>query len=280
MAALNLTVGGPTVGYQWARREDARAAESLPDGTARYTFTGLLPSDAEGSFGVAIEGYLQHAAVVAGSQPVRDTGYNVVSYFPVTDREPVRPRTVVRTETCNQCHGTLATHGGTRRNTEFCVMCHHVTQTDEEKRRAAGGAMPPEPVLFSNLIHRVHTGEDLSQPFVVFGGSPADPQPVDLSRIHPFPKDRANCTVCHEPGTFVISRDLEQAPPMRVTVRGEVVNQIPPITAACTGCHDGARTLAHAASQTSTGGIEACATCHGAGKPASVTSVHRVATQR
>ena len=162
MAALNLTGGGPTVDYSWARREDARRAQQLPDGSARYTFTGRLPLDAQGTFAVATEGYLEFPPA-AGGQPVRDTGFNVVSYFAVTDPVPVAPRKIVSIQSCNACHGTLATHGGTRRNTEFCVMCHNVTQTDEDKRTTVGGPMPPEPVLFRNLIHRIHTGEDLNQ---------------------------------------------------------------------------------------------------------------------
>lgn len=276
MTALNLTVAGPTTEYQLARREDARRAEALPDGTARYRFSQPLPADAAGTFAVAMEGYLEHAAGVAGPQPVRDTGFNTVSYFAVTDPVPVPRRTITKTETCNQCHGTLALHGGTRRNVEFCVMCHHVSQTDEEKRTVAGGSGPPEPVLFRNLIHRIHTGEDLAQPFVIYGGSPAAPQAIDLAAVHPFPKDRANCTVCHEAGTFTVGRAVEALPPMTVIQRGSVVRQVPAVTATCTGCHDTARALAHAQSQTAPNGVEACGACHGQGRAYSVSNMHRV----
>jgi mono/diheme cytochrome c family protein len=281
MAVLAITVAGPTVDYQWARREDARRAESLPDGSARYVLGRPLPADARGTFGVAMEGALVNPPASEGARPIRDVGYNVVAYFPITDPAPVPPRAIVRTETCNVCHGTLATHGGTRRNTEFCVMCHNVSQTDAEKRETAGGPMPPESVLFRNLIHRIHTGEDLfHQPFIVYGGAPDNPQPIDLGAVHPFPKDRANCTGCHEPGTFTISGALERTSPMIVAVDGQVLSQLPPVTAACTGCHDSPRTLAHAASQTSPQGVEACATCHGAGQPYSVTAVHRPVPSR
>ncbi len=275
MTALNLTVGGPTVDYGWARREDARRAEMQPDGWARYTFAGSLPADAAGTYAVATEGYVESPSASPGAAPVRDTGFNVVAYFAVTDPVPVPPRQIVQISNCNACHGTLATHGGTRRNTDFCVMCHNATQTDEEKRRVAGGPLPPEPVLFRNLIHRIHTGEDLAHPFVIYGGSPANPAPVDLAAVHPFPKDRANCAVCHEAGTQAITAALEQRAPMVITSGGETIRQVPPITAACTGCHDSDRTLAHVASETSGTGVETCAVCHGQGRPFSVTSVHR-----
>ena len=52
----------------------------------------------------------------------------------------------------------LATHGEARRNAEFCVMCHNPSHTDEEKRKAANGPMPPENVHYKRLIHRIHTG--------------------------------------------------------------------------------------------------------------------------
>ncbi len=280
MSALNLTIGGPTVDYQWARREDARRAQSLPDGSARYTFTARLPGDASGTYAVATEGYVEHPAGPARPEPVRDVGYNVVFYFGVSDPTPVPPRSVVTTETCNTCHGVLALHGGTRRNTEFCVMCHHSAQTDIEKRTTAGGPPPPETVLFRNLIHRIHTGEDLEQPFIIYGGAPANPQPIDLRAVHAFPGDRANCNVCHQPGTFGVSPALERSAPMTVEMNGETVRQVPPVTAACIGCHDSARAVAHAVSQSPSHGVETCATCHGPGRPFSVGAVHRLSSGR
>lgn len=279
MTVLAVTVAGPTTGYQWALREDARRAESLPDGSARYEFRGRVPPDAQGTAGVVLEGSMQH--VLPDATRVTDVGDNAVAYVAITDPAPVPPRIVVRTQTCNQCHGTLATHGGTRRNTEFCVMCHTATQTDAEKRATAGGPPPPESVQFANLIHRIHTGEDLyHQPFVVYGGPPANPQPIDLSAVHPFPGDRANCTTCHEPGTYALSGALERAAPLTVTVEGQIIRQVPPVTAACTGCHDSPRAMAHATNMTTALGVETCATCHGTGRPFAVEAVHRIADER
>ncbi|HEY3116166.1 MAG TPA: hypothetical protein VGK54_05440, partial [Chloroflexota bacterium] len=85
-----------------------------------------------------------------------------------------------------------------------------------------------------------------------------------------------NCTVCHLPGTFVITDALARSSPMTASVNGQVVRQVPPITSACTGCHDSDRTMAHAQSQTGLQGVETCAVCHGQGRPYSVTSMHRI----
>jgi len=280
MSTLAITVGGPTTDYRWAQREDARRAQTASDGASEYMFATHLPDDAGGTFAVGMEGAFDHPAGVVGPQPFREVAFNPVAYFVVSAPAPVGHRTTVRIESCNECHGTLATHGGTRRNTDLCVICHNSTQTDEEKRTTLGAPMPPEPVLFRNLIHRIHTGEDLTHPFVVIGGNPANPSPVDLGAVHPFPKDRANCALCHEPGTFNITSPLESLRPMTVTQQGQTVRTVPPVTAACTGCHDSDRTLAHAGAQTSSQGVETCAVCHGPGRPAAVSAVHRISGAR
>jgi menaquinol-cytochrome c reductase cytochrome b/c subunit len=279
MQTLAITVGGPTTDYRWAQREDARRAQASVDRAYEYTFTARLPEEAGGTYAVGIEGAFDHPAGVVGPQPYREVAFNPVSYFVVSGAGPVAHRTVVRIESCNECHGTLATHGGTRRNTDLCVICHNETQTDEDKRTTFGGPMPPEPVLFRNLIHRIHTGEDLTHPFVVIGGNPASPLRSIWGRcIRSRRTERI--ALCHEPGTFNITSTLEALSPMTVTQQGQTVRTVPPVTAACTGCHDSDRTLAHAAAQTTSQGVETCAVCHGPGRPASVSAVHRIAAAR
>ena len=48
---------------------------------------------------------------------------DVITWVPVGGT-PTVVRDVVRTEACNQCHNPLQAHGGARRKTELCILCH------------------------------------------------------------------------------------------------------------------------------------------------------------
>ena len=59
---------------------------------------------------------------------------NPVAYFSV-DGSPIKPRRkVVDIDTCNTCHDRLALHGGSRREVEYCVMCHNPQNVDWNRR--------------------------------------------------------------------------------------------------------------------------------------------------
>ena len=281
LASLAVTVGGPTTDYKWFVREDIRArAQVQPDGALQYVFAAPLPADASGSVAVAVESSLLYPAGTAGPNAVTEYAFNPVRYFALTDPVAVPHPSIVKIESCNECHGALALHGGGRRNTELCVICHNAVESDVVKRRLIAEPMPPEPILFSNLVHRIHTGEDVSKPFFVVGGGATNMRAIDLAAIEPFPKDRANCALCHEPGTFNITRGLEAKTGIKITVDNEVVRQMAPVTAACTGCHDSDRVVSHALAQIAPNGAETCATCHGVGRAFSPTAVHRIAAEK
>jgi len=202
LANLRLVVAWPTTDYQVAIEEDARKAKPGGDGIYTYKFKYEIPGDATGSGAIGLQGF----SLIDLKKPngdvlkaQRDVGTNVVKYFAITDKEPVARRKAVKIENCNVCHLKLATHGEMRNNTEFCVMCHNASHTDQEKRKAANGPMPPQNVHYKRLIHRIHTGENLGESFTVYGGTPAKPGAIDFSDIR-FPGDRRNCVKCHIPG--------------------------------------------------------------------------------
>ncbi|HTM07530.1 MAG TPA: OmcA/MtrC family decaheme c-type cytochrome [Verrucomicrobiae bacterium] len=277
MNNLGLVLAWPTVDYKTEVVEDARKAAPQGNGVHTYKFNYTIPADATGSGAVGIQGYRlfevkrPSGTVVEKSQ--RDAGHNVVRYFPITDSAAVPRRTAVKTENCNVCHLKLQPHGEQRNNTEFCVMCHNANHTDEEKRKVAKGPMPPQNVHYKRFIHRIHTGRNLGEEFIVYGGPAASPVPVNLGEVR-FPGDRRNCLKCHEKGANelplpqgVIATALPQA--------DGSVKQLPPIASACGGCHNKEPAQIHMEQQTAAGGRESCVVCHGVGREFAVAKMHQ-----
>ncbi|HEX2523972.1 MAG TPA: hypothetical protein VHP35_17815, partial [Terriglobia bacterium] len=154
-------------------------------------------------------------------------------------------RSVITTENCNSCHGTLAEHGSQRLNVEYCQFCHNANETADGQS-----------IHFKTLIHKIHTGEDLETE-------------SNFSHVK-FPGDRRNCVKCHLEDT----QQLPTPPGSLPTVApGDYINPMLPATAACLSCHSSLEAASHALSNTSTLG-EACTVCHGQTSTFSVDKVH------
>jgi len=117
-------------------------------------------------------------SLVGQGFPVQETAFNPVFYFSVDGRQVVPRRKVVDVNNCNVCHKQLALHGGARRNTEYCVMCHNPNTADP-----AG-----QTVNFRTHVHRIHTGTDLENDWTVSGNN--------YNGVR-FPGDRRDCAKCH-----------------------------------------------------------------------------------
>jgi OmcA/MtrC family decaheme c-type cytochrome len=277
MNNLSLVLAWPTVDYQTEIIEDARKAQSLGNGVHAYKFNYAIPEGATGSGAVGIQGYRlfsvkrPNGTVVEKGQ--RDAGLNVIRYFPITDREAVARRKAVKIENCNACHWKLQPHGEQRNNTEFCVMCHNANHTDVDKRKTAKGPMPAENVHYKRLIHRIHTGANLGEPFIIYGGPAAEPVPVTFSDVR-FPGDRRNCTKCHEKGANEIPLPAGLLPTAIPQADG-TVKLLTPIMSACIGCHTKEPAKAHMEAQIAAIGRESCVVCHGVGREFSVEKMHR-----
>jgi len=277
MSNLGLVLAWPTVDYQTDVIEDARKAEPLGNGVHVYKFSYTIPAEAKGSGAVGIQGNRlfdvkrPNGTVVEKGQ--RDAGLNVVRYFPITDQEAAPRRKAVKIENCNVCHLKLQPHGEQRNNTEFCVMCHNTNHTDADKRKTAKGPMPPESVHYKRLIHRIHTGRNLGEPFIVYGGPAAKPAPTNFAEIR-FPGDRRNCTKCHEKGANEVPL-ADGVLPTAIPQTDGTVKQLTPIMSACIGCHTKEPAKAHMEAQVAAVGRESCVVCHGVGREFSVEKVHR-----
>ena len=179
-------------------------------------------------------------------------------------------RTAVVVSNCNVCHDRLGLHGGQRQNTEECVICHNPTNSDVAQRPASEGA--PESISFQRHIHRIHSGENLTQEWTIYGFNGSKNNFNELR----FPGDRRNCQKCHVANAYTLPLttgiDSVKTPRDYIPLQG-------PATAACLGCHDNRDAEAHAYLNTTSfvaGGppAEACATCHGRGKDWDVEKVH------
>lgn len=276
MDYVAVTLAGPTSDYVnrvtetifRAPSESPPAVEDAGDGAYRYTFAYTLPDDASGTYAVGLEGYVMET-IQGVDDPVRDAGFNPVTYVTLDGDTPEPRRKVVDRELCNACHKDLALHGGIRQNTEYCVLCHNTTASDEEVRPEE--AMPPTSIHFKVLIHRIHRGEERAQkPYVVYGFNGSTHDFTDLR----FPGNLADCETCHLPGTY----DLPLPGGVQNTVvsqADELVSSTPPIRSACTACHDSGAVAGHAELQTMSTGLETCEVCHGLGREFDVAAVHR-----
>jgi OmcA/MtrC family decaheme c-type cytochrome len=255
MSRLNFRLAGPTTDYTTQITEDARKADGVP-GQYFWTFLTPLPANANGSWGLSLEGRAD-ITVMPGTkkqQVVRDTGVNKTVYISVGGGPVVPRRTVVATEKCNACHFKLAAHGDSRNQTENCVICHNPTLV-------AGSGAAAQPVEFATMIHKIHRGRELVNQYKVGNTS--------FNEVG-YPGDLRNCSACHVNG----SEQLPLADNLvAVKTPNAPLNPMPKATAACLGCHDNLPAAAHAAVNISSLG-ETCSTCHSSTSDFSVSKVH------
>jgi OmcA/MtrC family decaheme c-type cytochrome len=274
MTSLSLVMSGPTTDYgQLQNGTAAYLSETATGATASgnnwvYTFTGKVPAGATGSYAIGIEGYrnITISPNTPNSQVVRDSGSPQVIYFSV-DGSPVAPRRTVVTEAnCDTCHGTLNAHGGFRRNVQYCILCHNPNGTDAPTRPAAQA--PNETIHFKELIHKIHNSANLTSTYTIygFGGS------VNNFNSVLFPGNTQDCVKCHASGTQEVP--LPNGVQPTVTPREWINPTTQPMTAACTACHDGKSTSAHALVNTDPVLGESCAICHSPGAAFAVDTVH------
>jgi OmcA/MtrC family decaheme c-type cytochrome len=267
MTRLSLTNSfSSTYDYASYVSEDARTATG--NGPYTYTFKQATAADARGSFAVGIEGY-KAATLLPGTKKemanVRDAGVNKVFYYAVTDPTAVARRTVVTQAKCDACHEFLEVHGSNRNGVEYCLLCHNANATDAAQRPAA--KQPNESIHFKTMIHKIHTGENLTTDFTIygFGGNP-----VNFNDVR-FPGDRRDCAQCHVNNSeqLPLREGLlpSQAPRDLITVKQ-------PIQAACLACHTDRPPAAHAALNTSPQLGESCEVCHGPNADFSIDKVH------
>jgi OmcA/MtrC family decaheme c-type cytochrome len=276
---LALVLAGPTTDYGATNfgsatthgyvSEDATKATCGGDGTCVYQFLASIPADSTGTFTIGAEGR-RTAILLAGTEKQMTTNYGAINKtinFSVDGSAVKARRTVVATAKCNVCHTALSLHGENRNQIEQCVLCHNPNENDGVFRPAGQG--PPQTVNFAQMIHKIHTGEELqanggSLTIYGFGGSKND-----FSEVR-FPGDRRDCSACHVNGSEQLPL---QAGLLSINDQRGPITTVGPITSACTGCHVSTAVASHALANTTTLG-ESCAVCHSPQGEFSIDKVH------
>ncbi len=289
LSTLRLTFAGPNTDYArtWQANVSGAglAAVDAADGVFEFTVGAAeaVPLDATGSYTVGVEANLRPATD-------RFAAFSPVMPFAVTDAMAVPRRAVVSSEKCNACHYDLALHGGQRKNPgQYCATCHNTTLINSGRSpRPEGEDIYVNTTDFKRMIHKIHAGEELSQPYALggFGGA------IDFGHLR-YPATLSNCAMCHVNDSHQLPvpagvlpsveevRTCLEAPgadgndsceTSMWVVTSTIV--LPPETSACTSCHDSPAAAAHAAIMTTPDGRESCATCHGSGAGYDVDVVH------
>ncbi len=329
LTSIRATVAGPNTDfstfYQVTIANNALVAVDAANGVFSFTFpaASAIPASATGSYSVGIEAYWSptcgNGVCEAGENSnacTADCGQTLkllpssigrfaalspTFAFAVTGPLEAR-RTVVDATKCNGCHGDLSFHGGGRKNPNYCVFCHNPTNANDERvSRFEGSTVLAESVDFRVMVHKIHMGEKLTQPYFL-GGNPTPTVLNPAGTMENFgevryPRSQAECSACHvgetytlplpatyRPSTLLemrctepVDSDTDQLCGPTATSPYWTINQtfeLQPETAACTSCHDAAYVATHALLNTAANGDEACATCHGPGKSQDVSVVH------
>ncbi len=201
--------------------EESSAATPAGSGQYQYTFTATAPSgfDPTTTYTVAVVGIRDLTPFNLGTNYFGTT-YNFVP----NGANVTLTRDVIRTQSCNRCHDTLAFHGGHAYSLNMCVICHQPQNADP----VTGNTLD-----LKVMAHKIHMGSQL--PSVIgytSNGQTIAPAPYQIigyrNSVNDFstvidPASPQRCEVCHDQTTGAAQATAFMTKPSR---------------AACGACHD------------------------------------------
>jgi OmcA/MtrC family decaheme c-type cytochrome len=207
------SVGPPTttMSGQLPHADIGGTFRRIRDGQYEYVFATRLPAHYDPTATHTIGAFASRDLTPfdLGTQFSNDVYTFVPNGAPVTS-----VRDIIRTSSCDKCHGQLNYHEGKRRDVALCVLCH----TPQDQDLNTGQTLD-----FPVLMHRIHTGSEVDS--VQAGGtlqiSVHDFTGVQDYSIFESVADARNCQACHEPGPVQADAWLKN-----------------PSRAACGSCHD------------------------------------------
>ncbi len=214
------------------------------------------------------------------SNSYRSASNVITSDFLVGSASSIEPYAKISSgDNCYKCHQDVEFHGAGRRSFDACVVCHGAAGTEDRPQLVAANApaTADTTINFRTMLHKIHMGEELTNAAtyqIVGFGSGAYPNNFGVSTfeevIFPaLPGGVRNCTKCHGDTNTAWKQPVERDHP---TQQGTPVARW---AAVCGACHDSSDAQAHIAVQTTGGGAESCAVCHGTGGEWSVERVHK-----
>ena len=201
-----------------------------------------------------------HPMVMVDGAAVQARAHNAVGYFGT-------PRARVVSEAkCNNCHEQLQLHGGNRNgDPQGCLVCHNPGSGWSDDANIAG------PIALGAMVHNIHAGK-----MPLFFGIT-------------YPQSLANCESCHLPGTYNTAR----AEALAISTGAGADKTIytddtwsSATAGTCGTCHDSGPAKAHMTQNggafdvaggktlTPSSATEACAVCHGPGRPQDTAKAH------
>lgn len=243
---INHVVQPYTSGQQAEVQPETDSGGSLEDhgdGTYTYTF-GTNLANVTQPVAVTVDPSLVHRiAINIRSSTLPSANNAIYTWVPATGATTgLDSREIVETASCNQCHDQLEVHGGPRKNTQECVLCHNPGNT----------SLNGNSLDFKVYIHKIHDASNLPSvlsgtPYILIGYRGSE---NDFSDVV-WPQDIRNCTKCHNPA----NPNTPQAG--RYETR--------PTMAACGSCHDNID-FAQGKAGGHPGGVETdnsqCTVCH------------------
>ena len=259
-SGLNVVMSGPTLDYSIPPQIRERADGATASGASySYTFTNAIPADATGTWGFSIEARLTVTLNPAPKDTDDREGLGIQSGL-LRRRDGFGRRASPRGRGHRQLQHVPRPALVSWRQPPQPAGVRLLPQPERERRRGS----PPESIDFKRMIHRIHTGTDLTHDYSISGNSFNDVR---------FPGDRRDCEKCHvraAPSRFPTTRRPASSRPRRPK---DWYTPMQHNAAACLGCHDTQAAAAHAFTMTAPFG-EACAACHGANAEFAVDKVH------
>jgi OmcA/MtrC family decaheme c-type cytochrome len=257
----NVLLAGPTTDYAtWPNVRESVSTAVFNGTTGVYTMKWKVPEDFKGTITYSMD---VRRSVTVDGKTFNEGAFNPI-YNAAATGTVVPRRNVVSQTKCLACHDWLPLHGGQRLAVAECLLCH-APNGDDKARRPAGDL--PESIQMARMIHRIHSGEELTQDYTVYGyGNTAH----NYNEVV-YPGDLRNCAFCHTSATTANLPMPKGA--LNVKTERDYFTPQGPGTAACLGCHDTRDAAAHAYLNTAVFG-EACGACHGANSEWSVAVTH------